>query len=128
METMNKLPVRTYVRQRISTVVINIAEQSSGTVSLNLAAPSDVTIILVTDPGAEPPTFFVAAAGRNPDMSDFDVIISPVSTDFVKPVNNVTLHLPATQSDLCWASFDSGGSPAAFGTMGLSKLVVAIDQ
>ena len=128
METMNKLPVRTYVRQRISTIISDIADQSFGTVSLNLAAPSDVTVILVTDPGAESPTFFVAAAGRTPTMSDFDVIISPVSTDFVKPVNNVTLHLPAMQSDLRWASFNSGGTSAGFAEMGLSRLVVAIDQ
>jgi hypothetical protein len=128
METMNKLPLRMYVRQRVSTIVSDIAGLSSGTVTLNLAAPSDVTVIIVADPGGEPPAIFVAATGRTPTLSDFDVVAGPASNDYVKPPNRVTLHLPAMQSSLCWAAFDLDGVAAAFGETGVSRLVVAIDQ
>jgi len=128
METMNKLPLRMYVRQRVSTIVSGISGLSSGTIALDLAAPSDVTVILVADPGAEPPTIFVAAIGRTPTLSDFDVVAGPASNDYVKPANHVTLHLPAIQSDLRWAAFDLDGVAAAFGETGVSRLVVAIDQ
>ena len=128
MEAMNKLPLRMYVRQRVSTIVSNVAEQSSGTISLDLAIPSDVTMIVVADPGTEPPVYVIAAVGRTPTLSDFDLVVGPVSNDYVKPPNRVTLHLPAGQSDLCWAGFDLAGVAAAFGQTGLSRLVVAIDQ
>jgi len=128
METMNKLPLRIYVRQRVSTIVSNVAGLSSGTITLNLAAPSDVTMIIVADPAAEPPTIFIAAIGRTPTLSDFDVVARPAPNIYVNPANRVTLRLPAMQSDLCWAAFDLDGVAATFGETGVSRLVLAIDQ
>lgn len=128
MQSMNKLPIRTYVRQRVSTSISGLAGLSSGTVQLNLSTPSDVGIVLVCDPGADPPLYVVAAIGRTPTMTDFDMVTSPVSADFVKPQSLSVIHLPAMQTDLRWAAFNAAGAPAAFSETGISRLVVTVDQ
>jgi hypothetical protein len=127
-ESKNALPVRTYVRNRASTTVVDVAGLSSGNVGLNLAEASDVTVILVSDPWEGAPMFFAAALGRVPTMSDFDIILAPLDAQEVKPAGRATLHLPAMESTLYWASFGVDATPQAFAEASVSRLVVAIDQ
>ncbi|MCX8053106.1 MAG: hypothetical protein N3B12_04810 [Armatimonadetes bacterium] len=127
-ESKNALPVRTYVRCRVNTIVQNIAEMSSGSVPLNLDEPSDVTLMVVSDPSEGMPWFFTAAVGRPPTLSDFDIIIAPLGAYNIKPADRATLHLPAMESTLYWASFGVEGTPEPFGEISVSRLVVAIDQ
>jgi hypothetical protein len=126
-ESKNALPVRTYVRSRASTIVVDVAELASGSVELSLAEASDVTVILVSDPMEGTPMFLAAAVGRAPTLSDFDIILAPLDPEEVKPPGRVTLHLPAMESALYWASFGVDGTSQAFGDGSLSRLVVAID-
>ena len=127
-ESQNALPVRTYVRSRTSTIVRDVAELSSGNVALSLAEPSDVTVIVVSDPMEGMPLFLVAAVGRTPTMMDFDIILAPADPQQVKPGDRVTLRLPAMQSTLYWASFAGDGGSQGFGGSSISRLIVAIDQ
>jgi len=127
-ESMNALPVQTYVRSRVSTVVQNVAGLSSGSVALNLDKPSDLTVIVISDTYEFAPLFFTVAIGRVPTMMDFDIVLSPIDSTQVKPPTKVTLHLPAMQSTLYWSSFDGSGDPEAFGGNTISRLVMAIDQ
>lgn len=127
-ESVNSLPVQTYVRSRASTIVEDVAGDSSGSIALNLDKPSDLTLIVISDPIEGTPTFFAAAIGRIPTMSDFDIIVSPTTTDLVKPAHKVTLRVPAMQGNLYWKCFDAAAIEQAFGVSSLSRLIVAIDQ
>ncbi len=127
-KSLNSLPVQTYVRSRANTIVEDIAGDSSGSIALNLDRPSDLTLIVISDPAEGTPTFFTAAIGRVPTMSDFDIIISPTTTDLVKPAHKVTIHVPAMQGNLYWKGFGGDTVEQAFGVSSLSRLIVAIDQ
>ena len=127
-ESLNALPVQTYVRNRASTLVRNVANASTGSVALNLDKPGDVTVLVLSDPTEGVPTYFVAAVGRTPTMMDFDILIAPATPDMVKSPDHVTMHLPAMQSTLNWASFAVNGDPEAFAGSTISRLIVAIDQ
>ena len=127
-ESQNALAVQTYVRSRLSTVIRDVAGLSSGSVTLDLAKPSDVTLIIVSDPIDGMPMFFVAAVGRTPTLMDFDVIVCPVDSTQVKPTDRVTLHLPAMNQSLNWASFGVNGFAQGFSSSSIARLIVAIDQ
>ena len=127
-ESQNALAVQTYVRTRLSTVIRNVAGLSSGSITLDLAKPSDVTLIIVSDPMDGMPTYFVAAVGRTPTLMDFDVLVTPLDSDQVKPSDRVTLHLPAMSQDLNWASFGGDGFAQGFSSSGIARLILAIDQ
>lgn len=124
---MNTLPIQTYVRQRVETIVVDIGNASSGSVPLELDKPSDVTIIIVSDTFSGQPALFVAAIDRVPDLSDFDVVISPVDEHLVKDASRVTLHLPAGPALLRWKSLSKAGNAEAFPAE-CSRLVLAVDQ
>jgi hypothetical protein len=127
-ESQNSLPVDTYVRSRLSTVVRDVAGLSSGSITLDLAKPSDVTLIIVSDPMEGMPSYFVAAVGRTPTLMDFDILVCPLDSELVKPQGRVTLHLPAMNSVLNWASFGPEGISQGFGSGSIGRLIVAIDQ
>lgn len=127
MEKLNTLPMQTYVRTRASTIVTNVEDLSSGTVTLNLAKPSDVTVILACLTYSGAPQIFVAAIGRTPTLLDFDVIMSPTDQQFVKGQSRVTLRLPEGQHEFRWKSCTTDEEASAFGDEG-SRLVIAIDQ
>jgi len=124
---MNALPVQTYARQRVQTIVEDISSDSAGSISLDLAKPSDVTLIIVSDYFGAQPSFFIAAVGRAPSMSDFDVIISPIDEHYVKDQSRVTLCLPAGSTTLQWKGLAADGDPEPFPAAN-SLLVLAIDQ
>jgi|GEM_PF-2829845 len=124
---MNTLPIQTYVRQRVETIVIDIGNASSGSVPLELDKPSDVTIVIVSDTFLGQPALFVAAINRVPDLSDFDVVISPVDGNLVKYASRVTLRLPAGSALLRWRSLSKAGNSEAFPAE-CSRLVLAVDQ
>ena len=127
-ESKNALPVRTYVRSRASTIVRNVANLSSGNLPLALAEPSDVTVVVVSDPMEGTPMLVAAAVGRVPTLMDFDVLIAALDNMEIKPSGKVTLHLPAMDSTLYWVAFGSDGNPQAFGGSTVSRLIVAIDS
>lgn len=124
---MNTLPIQTYVRQRVDTIVVDVGNASSGSVPLELDKPSDVTIIIVSSTFSNQPALFVAAIDRVPDLSDFDVIISPTEERLVKDTSRVTLHLPAGSALLRWKGLSTAGVAEAFPAE-CSRLVLAIDQ
>lgn len=123
----NTLPVQTYVRQRVNTIVTDIGDQSSGSINLDIQAPSDVTVLVVSNSYAGQPELFIAAIGREPSLSDFDVVISPVDQQMVKSQNKVTLHLPDGPTQFQWKSLSTAGTAETFPTA-CSRLVLAIDQ
>lgn len=124
---MNTLPIRDYVRQRIGTIVTNVGGQSSGSIPLNLAKPSDVTVIIVSDFYSGQPMLFIAAVGREPTLADFDAIVSPIDEHYVKDQSRVTLRLPAGSTTLQWKGVDTAGDADAFPAT-CSRVVLAIDQ
>ena len=126
-KSMNSLPTRTYVRSRASTIVRDVGEASNGSILLDLAKPSDVTVITVCNVSTGLPEVFIAAIGRVPSLSDFDAIVSPADSTVVKGEGNVTLRLPAGQTTFYWKALSLEGDTQQFPTMG-SRLVLAIDQ
>jgi hypothetical protein len=124
---MNTLPIRDYVRQRICTIVTDVGGQSSGSIPLNLAKPSDVTVIIVSDSYSGQPTLFIAAVGREPTLADFDVIVSPIDEHYVKDQSRVTLSLPAGSTTLQWKGIGTDGTADAFPST-CSRIVLAVDQ
>ena len=126
-KSMNSLPTRIYVRSRASTIVRDMGEASVGNVVLDLAKPSDVTVITVCSTVTGLPELFIAAIGRQPSLSDFDVVISPADFTVVKGQGHVTLRLPAGQTTFYWKALSLEGDTQQFPTMG-SRLVLAIDQ
>jgi len=126
-QIMNTLPIQTYVRQRVQTIVTDIAGESSGSVSLSLDKPSNVTVIIASDAFEGCPALFVGAIGRTPTIGDFDMIVSPIDDTFVKGQSKVTLHLPQGATTFQWKSLAAVLSPEAFPAE-CSLLVLAIDQ
>lgn len=126
-KTQNTLPIQTYVRSRVNTIVVDIGNQSSGSVPLNLDKPSDVTVIIASDANSGTPYIFIGAIGRQPSMDNFDVIISPVDMQYAKLQDKMTLHLPQTASTFYWKSLSVEGTVLAFPELA-SRLVLAIDQ
>jgi len=124
---LNTLPLQTYVRSRVGTIVVDVGDDSSGTVPISLAKPSDVTLIVASSAYVGMPEIFVAAIDRTPTLSDFDVIIAPTDNTFVKVQDRVTLHLLAGEYELRWKGSGAGGTPQAFPT-DCSRIVLAIDQ
>ncbi|MCE5199054.1 MAG: hypothetical protein ABFD54_05000 [Armatimonadota bacterium] len=127
-ESTNMLPVRTYIRTRQSTIVRDVQGLSSGNVALNLDKPSTITVTVISDQNELSPYVIVAAIGRTPTTMDFDVIITPAMQYGVKPVNPTMLNLPAGQTTLQWAAFNSIEQPEAFSTDMFSRLAITIDQ
>lgn len=126
-KALNTLPVQTYVRSRVSTIVTDVGNDSAGTVALNLAKPSDVTVIVASEAFAGQPSLFVAAIDRTPTLSDFDLIVSPTDDQFVKAQDRVTLCLPAGQHEFRWKGLSTAGAAQTF-PGDCSLLVLAIDQ
>lgn len=126
-KTLNTLSIQTYVRTRASTIVTDVGGSSTGTVSLNLAKPSDVTVLIASAAYEGTPEVFVAAVGRTPSLTDFDIIVSPTDGQFVKHQDRVTLRLPAGQYSFNWKGFSTAGAAQAFPAL-CSRLVLAIDQ
>lgn len=124
---VNTLPVQNYVRTRESTVVTNLQGLSSGTVSLSLDKPSDVTVIVACLIYSGEPALFIAALDRAPSLADFDLIMSPTDAGFIKGQSIVTLHLPEGDYELRWKSCAIDATPQTFAEEG-SLLVLAIDQ
>lgn len=124
---LNTLPIQTYVRTRASTIVVDIEDESDGTIPLSLSKPSDVTVILACLTYSALPEVFLAAIDRTPTLLDFDVIVSPTDQEFVKGQTRVTLHLPEGEHEFRWKSLGTDGTPQAFADAG-SRLVLAIDQ
>lgn len=126
-KAFNTLPIQTYLRTRASTIVVDVGEDSTGTVSLNLAKPSDVTVVIASAAYEGTPEVFVAAIDRTPSLTDFDIIISPTDSQFVKIQDRVTLRLSAGQYSFIWKGFSTAGAAQAFPAL-CSRLVLAIDQ
>ena len=126
-KSMNSLPTRTYVRSRASTMVRDVGEASAGSIPLDLAKPSDVAVITVCNTTTGVPEVFIGAIGRQPSLSDFDVIISPANFTVVKGEVPATLRLPAGQTTFYWKGLSLEGDAQMFPSMG-SRLVLAIDQ
>ncbi len=124
---MNTLPIQTYIRQRVDTIVVDVEGDSAGSIPLQLDKPSDVTVIVASQYFAGQPALFVAAVGREPTLSDFDVIISPIDENYVKERSRVTLHLPAGTTTLQWKGLTIEGVAEAFPEE-FSRVVLAIDQ
>lgn len=126
-QVMNTLPIQNYVRQRVQTIVVDVGGESSGSIPLVLEKPSDVTVIIASDVYEGQPAIFVGAVGREPSMSDFDMIVSPTDEHFVKDQSRVTIHLPAGTTTFQWKSLSTSGAAEAF-PEGCSRVVLAVDQ
>jgi hypothetical protein len=126
-KSMNSLPTRIYVRSRASTIVRDVGDAVAGNVVLDLAKPSDVTVVTVCSTATGLPELFIAAIGRQPSLADLDVIISPADFAVVKGQGDVTLRLPAGQTTFYWKALSLEGEAQEFPEMG-SRLVLAIDQ
>ena len=126
-KSQNSLPILTYIRSRASTVVTDVGNLSQGTVTLNLAKPSDVTIVLLSDAFGGQPALFIAAIGRTPTLLDFDVVIGGVDGRYVKDQARVTLRLPAGTAVFNWKSMGIDSIAETFPIEG-SRLVLEIDQ
>ena len=124
---LNTLPIQTYVRTRVETIVVDVGDASSGTVPLDLEKPSNVTVIVASVAFTGSPEVFVGAIDRTPTLADFDVIMGPTDQQFVKSQGRVTLHLPEGQHEFRWKACSTGDVPQAFPEV-CSRLVLAIDQ
>lgn len=124
---LNTLPMQTYVRTRVETIVVDIGDTPSGTVPLDLEKPSNVTVIVASVSFIGSPEVFIGAIDRTPTLADFDVIMGPVDTNFVKSQGRVTLHLPEGQHEFRWKSCSTGDVLQPF-PQDSSRLVLAIDQ
>jgi hypothetical protein len=123
----NVLPVNAGVRERVETIVIDVADYCWGSVTRVLGAPSEVSMVVVCDPGVMPPGYVALAADRAATLSSFDLIVGLGSGVFVTPVGQ-TLCLAKGAVVLYWASFGLAGVPLEFPDEGVSRVVIAIDQ
>ena len=126
-KALNTLPIQTYVRARASTIVVDVGGESSGTVLLDLAKASDVTLVIASLAYLGQPEVFVAAIDREPSLTDFDVITSPTDVQFVKNQDRVTLHLLPGQHQFRWKGYATIGTPQTFPSE-CSRLILAVDQ
>jgi hypothetical protein len=126
-QVMNTLPIQNYVRQRVQTIVVDVGEESSGSIPFTLEKPSDVTLIIASNGYDGAPTLFVGAIGREPSLDVFDVILSPIDATYVKYQSRMTLHLPQGTTTFQWKGLSLTNLPEAFPEE-CSRLVLVIDQ
>ena len=125
MTNRNVLPIQTPVRVRKSTHIVNVQDESSGAIPVELDEESRVTVRTV-GLSAGCPAIVAVKVGGVPTVENWDVLL--VLRDIVQQPVLASIGLPAGEHTLNWASFDEFMAPMAFpeGNMGIMLAIVDV--
>lgn len=125
----NLLGLKVGVRETMPALIAGMAGDQYGDYQLSATDAALIRAsVLCDETRVDIPAFVLLALNRPCSLNDFDLVVSTGSKQMVAAPVDWVLSAGPGPKELYWASFDDEGTAATWPEVGLSQLVISVEE